>query len=206
MTYRIISTLDGSTETCSLSELSQQLKLNCILAELNSDGSLIDSWPLVHETLVTFAVEFADYALLNYAEQKLPEAERCITLSRKWLQNHDSVSVEELKSAAHAAHAAAAARAAAHAAYAASDAAHAAADAAYAAAAANAAANAARATYAAANAAAAAAIAAANAAYANAAERAAYAANAANADAAGKNREAELIRQGQFIVEYMRAV
>ena len=179
MTYRIISTLDGSTETCSLSELSQQLKLNCILAELNSDGSLIDSWPLVHETLVTFAVEFADYALLNYAEQKLPEAERCITLSRKWLQNHDSVSVEELKSAAHAAHAAAAARAAAHAAYAASDAAHAAANAA------NAAADAANVAYA-------------NAAAARAAERAAY--------AAGKNREAELIRQGQFIVEYMRAV
>ena len=172
-TYRIISTFDGSTETCSLSELSQKLKLNTILAELNTDSSISDSWPLVHETLVTFAVEFADYALLNYAEQKLPEAERCITLSRKWLQNHDSVSVEELKSAAHAAYAAArAANAAAYAANAAYDAAYAAA---YAAAAA-----------------------AANAAAANAA--AAYAANAA-----GKNREAELIRQGQFIVEYLRA-
>ena len=62
-TYRIISTFDGSTETCSLSELSQQLKLNSILAELNTDSSISDSWPLVHETLVTFAVEFADYAL-----------------------------------------------------------------------------------------------------------------------------------------------
>ena len=180
MTYRIISTLDGSTETCSLSELSQQLKLNCILAELNSDGSLIDSWPLVHETLVTFAVEFADYALLNYAEQKLPEAERCITLSRKWLQNHDSVSVEELKSAAHAAYAAARA--------------------------ANAAAYAANAAYAAANPAYAAAHAAHTA--ANAANAAADAAAANAAAAAGddeKNREAELIRQGQFVVEYLRA-
>ena len=162
-TYRIISTFDGSTETCSLSELSQKLKLNCILAELNTDSSISDSWPLVHETLVTFAVEFADYALKHYSKQKIPEAEACIALPRKWLENHDSVSNEELRAA-----------------YAAAYAANAAYDAAYAAA------------YAAA-------AAAANAAAANAA--AAYAANAA-----GKNREAELIRQGQFIVGYLRAV
>ena len=162
-TYRIISTFDGSTETCSLSELSQKLKLNCILAELNTDSSISDSWPLVHETLVTFAVEFADYALKHYSKQKIPEAEACIALTRKWLENHDSVSNEELRAAADAAYAAA------YAAY----------DAAYAAAAAHA---------------------------ANAANAAAYAANAANAAAAaGKNREAELIRQGQFIVEYLRA-
>ena len=171
-TYRIISTLDGSTETCSLSELSQKLKLNCILAELNSDGSLIDSWPLVHETLVTFAVEFADYTLLNYTKKKkIPEAEACIALTRKWLENSETVSKEELRVAANAA-----ARAAANAAYAA-----------YAAAAAHAAYDAARATYAAANAAA-----------------AAYA--AANAAGGGeKKREAELIRQGQFIVGYLKS-
>ena len=134
MTYKIISTFDGSTETCSLSELSQSLKLNCILAELNSDGSLIDSWPLVHGTLVTFAVEFADYTLLNYTKKKIPEAEACIALTRKWLKNQDSVSNEELRAAADAAYTAAA---------------------------------------------------------------------AAGDDE--KNREAELIRQGQFIVEYMRA-
>ena len=168
-TYRIISTLDGSTETCSLSELSQKLKLNCILAELNSDGSLIDSWPLVHETLVTFAVEFADYARLNYSKKKLPKAKACIALTRKWLENHDSVSNKELRVAAYAANAANAAYAAAHAAYAASDASDAAARA--------------------------------------AAYYAAYAAADA-AYAAGddeKKREAELIRQGQFIVGYLRA-
>ena len=164
-TYRIISTFDGSTETCSLSELSQSLKLNTILAELNTDGSLIDSWPLVHETLVTFAVEFADYALLNYAQKKIPEAEDCISLIRKWLENHDSVSNEELRAAANAA-----AYAAANAAYAAAYAAYAYADAA-----------------------------------ADAAAHAAYYAAYAADDAAGKNREAELIRQGQFIVEYLRA-
>ena len=60
-----------------------------------------------HETLVFFAVEFADYALKHYAQKKLPEAEDCITLTRKWLENHDSVSVEELRVAAYAANAAA---------------------------------------------------------------------------------------------------
>ena len=159
MTYKIISTFDGLTETCSLSELSRSLKLNSILAELNSDGTLIDSWPLVHETLVTFAVEFADYALLNYTKKKIPEAETCIALTRKWLENHDSVSNEELTAAADAdADATNAADAAANAAYAA----------------------------------------------AAAAINAAYAADDA-ANAAGKNREAELIRQGQFIVDYLRA-
>ena len=168
--YRIISTFDGSTETCSLSKLSRKLKLNCILAELNSDNTLIDSWPLVHETLVTFAVEFADYALKNYSKKKLPEAKACIALTRKWLENHDSVSNEELTAAA---------ANAANAAYADDAAAYAADAAAYAAWAAHAA-DAARAAHAAA-----------------AADAAAY--------AAGKNREAELIRQGQFIVGYLKS-
>ena len=145
MTYQIISTLDGSVTNCSLAELSQKLKLNCILAELNADNTIIDSWPLVHETLVTFAVEFADYALNHYSKKKSPEAETCIALTRRWLKNYNSVSNEELKVAADAA------------ADAADAATYAAADAAYAAA------------------------------------------------AAGKSREAELIRQGQFIVEYLKA-
>jgi len=166
MTYQIISTFDGSITNCSLSELSQRLKLNSILCELGADNSVTDSWPLVHETLVTFAVEFADYALKHYTKKKIPEAEVCITLTKQWLKNSDSVSAEELKVAADAAYANAAyaaSNAAADAAYAASNAAYAAADAAYAAVAASAAAN-----------------------------------------AAGKSKEAELIRQGGFIVEYLK--
>ena len=164
MTYQIISTFNGSVTNCSLSELSQRLKLNSILCELGADNSVTDSWPLVHETLVTFAVEFADYALKHYTKKKIPEAEACIALTRKWLKNQDSVSNEELKVAANAA-----------------------VDAAYAAYAATAAAYAA------------------DAAAADAATYAATYAATAAANAAGKSKEAELIRQGGFIVEYLRA-
>ena len=163
MTYQIISTFDGSTETCSLSELSRQVKLNYILCELDADGTLIDSWPLDHRALVTFAVEFADYALKHYTKKKIPEAEACITLTKQWLKNQDSVSNEELKVAANAA------VAAAYAAYAATAAAYAA-----------------------------------DAAAADAATAAAAYAATAAANAAGKSKEAELIRQGGFIVEYLK--
>jgi len=163
MTYQIISTFDGSITNCSLSELSQRLKLNSILCELGADNSVTDSWPLVHETLVTFAVEFADYALKHYTKKKIPEAEACITLTKQWLKNQDSVSNEELKVAANAA------VAAAYAAYAATAAAYAA-----------------------------------DAAAADAATAAAAYAATAAANAAGKSKEAELIRQGGFIVEYLK--
>ena len=150
-TYQIISTFDGSTETCSLSELSRQMKLNYILCELGADGTLIDSWPLDHRALVTFAVEFADYALKHYSKQKIPESEACIALIRKWLKNSYAVSAEELRVATAASNAAA---------------------------------------------------------YAVATRTAASAADAAAANsarAAGKNRKAEQIRQGQFIVDYLKS-
>ena len=182
MNYRIISTLDGSVTNCSLSELSRKLKPNCILAELNEQCSVSDSWPLTHKTIVFFAVEFADYALKNHSKEQIPAAEAAILLVRKWLQDKSSVSKEELKAADYAADYAAA-DAAAYAAYAAANAAHAA----YAAAnAANAAANAARAADA-------------------AAARAAYAAGAAAgaADAAAeKSKLKEQERQGNFILGY----
>ena len=194
MAYTIISLVDGSTKSCDLVNLSQSLSLNCeVLREV--DGSHEAVGFVSHETLVFFAVEFADYALKNYTQQKSQEAEVCIALTRQRLKNHDSVSNKELRVAAyaaHAAHAAHAANGAAYAANAAAHAAHAAYDAAYAAAyAANAAADAAYAAYAA------------NAA-ANAAAHAAHAAyDAANAAAAArKSKKKEQERQGDFILSY----
>ena len=137
MAYTIISLVDGSTKSCDLVNLSQSLSLNCeVLREV--DGSHEAVGFVSHETLVFFAVEFADYALKNYTQQKSQEAEVCIALTRQRLKNHDSVSNKELRVAAYAAHAAhaangaayaanAAANAAAHAAHAAYDAANAAA-------------------------------------------------------------------------------
>jgi len=102
MIYKIISLVDGSTRSCDLVNLSQSLSLNCeVLREV--DGSHEAVGFVNHETLVFFAVEFADYALNNYTKQKSQETESCITLTRKWLKAHDAVSNEELKVAADAA-------------------------------------------------------------------------------------------------------
>ena len=181
MTFKIISLVDGSIKPCNLVNLSQSLSLNCeVLREV--DGSHEAIGFVGHETLVFFAVEFADYALKNHSKEQIPAAEAAILLVRKWLQDKSSVSKEELKAADYAA--AYAAADAAYAAYAAANAAHAA----YAAAnAANAAANAARAADAAA----------AHAAY----DAAAHAAHAAHA-AAEKSKLKEQERQGNFILGY----
>ena len=184
MTYKIISLVDGSTKSCALVNLSQSLSLNCeVLREV--DGSHEAVGFVNHETLVFFAVEFADYALNNYTKRKIPEAEACIALTRKWLKNQDSVSNEELKVAANAA------------ADAAADAAVYAANAAAAANAAYAAATYVAATYAAIYAAANAANAAAHAAYA-----ATAAASAAESASAEKSKKKEKERQGNFILSY----
>jgi hypothetical protein len=100
--------------------------------------------------VVFFAVEFARYALQNYIKKIIPEAQTCIDLVYKWLEDQSSVSKEELYAAARCAYSAASA--AVYAAYSAAYAAYAAAS--YAADAADAAAYAANAaSYAAANAA-----------------------------------------------------
>jgi hypothetical protein len=65
-----------------------------------------------HKTLVHFAIEWADYALQNYSKKILPEAQNCIDLTRKWLQDQSFVSADQLKEAADAADAAADAAAA----------------------------------------------------------------------------------------------
>jgi hypothetical protein len=78
---------------------------------------------VTHHTLVFFAVEFVSYALQNYTKKITPEAQICIDLTRKWLEDQSSVSGEELRTAAFvdgnaysgAAYAAGSARSAAHA-------------------------------------------------------------------------------------------
>ena len=140
MNYKIVTS--GKIEEVSLSELSQSLKIQSEVYALSDREIYLGM--ISHKTLVLFATEFAHYAIKNYAKKKLPETEICIRLTRKWLEDRESVSNEELRAASYAAYA----------------------NAAYAAA---------------------------NAAYANA------------ADAAGVDKDKEFIRQGNFIIDFLKS-
>jgi hypothetical protein len=167
MKYKIVTS--GKTEEVTLAEISRNLKPSSEIYALSDREIYLG--PISHRTLVLFITEFADYALQNYTKRKIiPEAETCIRLTRKWLEDRESVSNDELRAAAYAADAAA---------YAAADAADAAYAAAYVADSASYAANAA--AYAAANA-------------------ATYAATYA----AGVDKDKELIRQGEFILDFLK--
>jgi hypothetical protein len=137
MNFIIFNLNDGSQKPCNLANLSQSLSPNCEIMRIIGDKHEAIGY-VSHKTLVHFAVESADYALQNYSKKILPEAQTCIDLTRKWLQDQSSVSADQLKQAANAAACAAdaahyaAAYAAANAAEAA-EAAYDAADAAYAA-------------------------------------------------------------------------
>jgi hypothetical protein len=169
--YRIVTS--GKVKEVTLGEISRNLAISSEVYAIQ-DGEIYLG-VISHKTLVFFATEFAHYALQNYAKKNNPEAEICISLVRKWIEDDTSVSNEELRVVADAAYAAA------NAAYYDAD---------------DATANAADAAANAANAAANAADAAANAADA--------AANAA-ANAAGKDREKEVIRQGEFILDFLKS-
>jgi len=169
MTYKIVTS--GKIKEVSLAEISRNLRVQSDVFILSDKEIYLGI--ISHKTLVFFATEFADYALQNYVKRDLPEAEASIHLTRKWLEDQESVSNEKLR-AAYAAAYAYAANAAYHAnsaaVYAAAYAADAAADAAYAAADADAAA----------------------------------AADAADADAV-VDRDKEFLRQGNFILDFLKA-
>ena len=171
MNFIIFNLSDGSQEPCDLADLSQSLSPNCEIMRIIGNKHEAIGY-VSHKTLVHFAVENANYAHQTHSKEILPEAQTCIDLIKKWIEDSSSVSNAELSAAADAAYAAANAANAANAAYAAAYAANAAAYAAYAA---DAAADAA----------------------ANAAAYAAYA-----ADAAGKSKLDEQNRQGTFILKF----
>ena len=153
--YRIVNS--GTSKEVTLDRLSRNLKLHSEIYYLQ--GGEIYLGMISHKTLAFLVTEFAHYALQNYAKKKNPEAEICISLVRKWIEDDTSVSNEELRAAAYAAYAA----------YAADAAASAASNAAYAAAYAYVAADAANAAY-----------------------------------AAGKDKDKEFIRQGEFILDFLK--
>jgi type IV secretory pathway VirB6-like protein len=135
MNFQIRSLDNGQVKICDLSNLSRSLMVNCEVIKI--DGDKVEAIGFVNHHLLTFfATEFADYSLKNYVKKPIKEAEYCISLLRKWLDDPSSVSNEELKAAyaaayayadAYAAYAADAFYSANHAAYAAARAADAAA-------------------------------------------------------------------------------
>jgi hypothetical protein len=187
MKYKIVTS--GDTKEVTLGEISGNLR---IFSEVYAIQDVeIYLGMISHKTLVFLSVEFAHYTLQNYAKKKSQKAEICISLVRKWIEDDTSVSKEELRAAANAADAAYAAYTAASAAASAASAASAA--------------YAAYAAYTAASAAASAAEAASAAYYAVSAASNAASAAEATAEAAGVDREKEFIRQGNFIIDFLKS-
>ena len=163
MKYKIVTS--GTSKEVTLDNLSLNLKPQSEIYSIQEYGEVYLG-VISHKALIIFATEFADYAIKNYAKKETPEAEICLSLTKKWIEDDSSVSNEELRAAAYAAYDAA--DYAVYAAYAAYAAVH-------------------------------------------AANATAYSADAAAADAtyataaAGKDKEMEYIRQGEFILDFLKS-
>jgi hypothetical protein len=98
--YKIVSR--DSTKIVNLIDLSRNLKMNSDIFSIENDKE-ITLGLISHKSLVYIAIENASYSLQHYAKKKIPEAENCINLVKKWIEDSSSVSNEELKAAADAA-------------------------------------------------------------------------------------------------------
>ena len=117
MKFQVHNLQNGSMKECDLLNLSRSLSVDSEIVLF--DGEKVEAIGFVsHSLLVYFCVEFADYALQNSSKKRLPEAKECISLVRKWIENPNSVSKEELNAAGAAAYSSSnASNAAAYAAY-----------------------------------------------------------------------------------------
>ena len=176
--YKIVTS--GKTKVFSLGEISRNLKVQSEVYALSDKEIYLGL--ISYKTLVFFATEFAEYAIKNYTRDRVPEADLCISLIRKWISGDTSVS-KSLSSAANAAAAITSYSGEAATSYSAEATS-------YAYYAANAAANAANANsdYAAADA------------NVNAVYAAYYASDAARVD-----KDKEFIRQGEFILDFLKS-
>jgi len=105
MKFQVHNLQNGSMKECDLNNLSRYLSADSEIVLF--DGEKVEAIGFInHSLLVYFCVEFADYALQNYAKKKIPETEERISLVRKWIENPNSVSKEELEVAAYATNAA----------------------------------------------------------------------------------------------------
>ena len=114
-TYEVIDPQTGDLWQGGLDALSRQLKVNALLCSVDEIGARTNLGIILHRDIVFFALEWAKSA----NEDRKAEVLKCFELTEQWLEDEDSVTKEELDSAARAAYAAHAARSAARAAYAA---------------------------------------------------------------------------------------
>ena len=98
--YKIVTS--GKTKVVTLDQISCNIKVSSEVYAI-SDGEIYLGL-ISHKTLVLFAIEFAEYAIKNYTSDRVPEADLCISLIRKWISGDTSVSNEKLNSAANAAY------------------------------------------------------------------------------------------------------
>jgi len=106
MKFQVHNLQNGSMKECDLNNLSRSLSVDSEIVLF--DGEKVEAIGFVsHSLLVYFCVEFADYAIQNYEKKKIPKAEECFSLARKWIENPNSVSKKELEAAANAAYTAA---------------------------------------------------------------------------------------------------
>ena len=116
MKFKIIylESVEEST-ICDLSELSQKLSPNSEILQIFDNGSLEAIGFVSQETLVGFAIDFAQYALDNYCSKDKVDARstEALIVARRYLKKQ--ASLQEVKAAYVAANAA---YAAAYAAYA----------------------------------------------------------------------------------------
>lgn len=176
--YKIVTS--NRYKEVAIGEISRNLKVQSEVYAL-SDGEVYLGL-ISHKTLVFFATEFAEYAIKNYTRDKVPEADLCISLIRKWISGDTSLS-KRLSYAANAAAAITSYSGEAATSYSAEAAS-------YAIYSANAAANAANANS--------------GSAAADANVNAIYAAYYAS-DTAGKDKDKEFLRQGEFILDFLKS-
>jgi hypothetical protein len=84
-----------STKIVNLASLSTKLKVNSEIYSIECEKEILLGI-ISHKSLVYLSSEFADFVYQNYAKNEDLKIESCINLIRKWIDNSSSVSQKNL--------------------------------------------------------------------------------------------------------------
>ena len=96
-TYEVIDPLTGSRWKGDLKKLSRNLKINALLCSVSEDGARTNLGLILQRDVVFFTLQWAKSVIKDL----VPEVLKCFELTEKWLEDEDSVTKEELRSAAY---------------------------------------------------------------------------------------------------------